>query len=254
MIPIARGVQSNRVAEKQIAYDSAPEATVRTQSRVVTSNSASHSDKTKIVYGIRRGDTLGQIAEWFNVRATDIRNWNNLPFGRKIRAGATLNIWVSKADALEYAKLNARSFAEKSVAAKKSTKQISQAQDDEVFLYIVRVGDTLEKIARWHGATVRQIQRWNNLGSSRIAPGNKLVIYPSVKKVGSQQEKLVAESKAKSRGTTAQFIYVVRKGDTISQIAQAHDVRESELRLWNSLKPRTKIYAGQELVIRKDAN
>ncbi len=245
-IPIARGGRSNRSAEEVFARTE-PASDAAKESRVVRSSASSRAERTKIAYKIKRGDTIGRIAEVFNVRATDIRNWNDLPFGRKIRAGATLNIWVGKGDVEEHAKM-------KSIAkdAKKSGKQ--ETQDEEAFFYIVRVGDTLDKIAQSHGVSARQVQRWNNLGSSRIMPGKKLVLYPRVQNVASQQEKLVAESKAKSRGKSERIIYVVRRGDTISQIAQAYDVRESELRAWNSLKRRSRIYAGQELVIRKDAN
>jgi membrane-bound lytic murein transglycosylase D len=254
MIPIARGGRSNRLAERLVARNQPEtETTVRSQSRVVRSMT-SRADRTKIVYKIKSGDTIGQIAEWFNVRATDIRNWNNLPFGRKIRAGAMLNVWVRKEDAAEFAKLNAMSHEAKDVAAKKSSSAVKESHEDEAFFYIVRAGDTLDKIAQGHGVSIRQIQRWNSLRSSRISSGQKLVLYPRVERVGTQQEKVVADQQAKSTGTSKKIIYIVRSGDTISEIAQAYDVRESELRAWNSLRRRSKIYAGQELVIRKEAN
>lgn len=253
-IPIARGGGSNRLAERLVAQNQPEtETTVRAQSRVVRSMT-SRADRTKITYKIKPGDTIGQIAEWFNVRATDIRNWNNLPFGRKIRAGATLNIWVRREEAAEFAKLNSMSHEAKDVAAKKSSRSVKESQEDEVFFYIVRAGDTLEKIAQGHNVNIRQIQRWNNLRSSRIAPGQKLVLYPQIQKVGTEQERAVAEQRAKSKRASKKFIYIVHSGDTISEIALAHDVRESDLRAWNSLRRRSKIYPGQELVIRKEAN
>lgn len=256
MIPIARGGRSDRPVER-LATRSRPETEtiVRTQARVLRSMT-SRADRTKIVYRIKAGDTIGQIAEWFNVRATDLRNWNNLPFGRKIRAGATLNIWVRKEDAEKFANSNSTSHAAKhnDLAVKKSGSTVNESQDDEAFFYTVRAGDTLEKIAQEHGVSIRQIQRWNNLRSSRISAGQKLALYPRVERVGTQQEKLAADQRAKSKGTSKRIIYIVRSGDTISEIAQAHDVRVSELRAWNSLRRRSKIYAGQELVIRKEAN
>ena len=254
MIPIARGGRTNRLAEPLITQTPPEtETTVRAQSRVIRSMT-SRVDRTRITYKIKAGDTIGQVAEWFRVRATDIRNWNNLPFGRKIRAGGTLSIWVRKQDVEEFAKLNTMSLAERSAVSKKSSNAKAAAQDDEAFFYGVKAGDTLDKIAQTHGVSVRQIQRWNNLRSSRIAPGKKLVLYPRVQGVENQQERVVAVQQAKSKGTTKKIIYIVRRGDTISQIAQAHDVRESELRAWNSLRRSSRIYAGQELVIRKDAN
>ena len=44
------------------------------------------------LYKIRRGDTLGQIAERFHVRTNDLRLWNGI-VGNRITAGKTLKIY-----------------------------------------------------------------------------------------------------------------------------------------------------------------
>lgn len=44
------------------------------------------------IYKIRRGDTLGQIAERFHVRTRDLRLWNGI-VGNRITAGKTLKIY-----------------------------------------------------------------------------------------------------------------------------------------------------------------
>ena len=50
---------------------------------------------TKRVYKVKRGDTLGQIAENFRTRASKIRRWNNMKYGSHlIRPGQKLVIWV----------------------------------------------------------------------------------------------------------------------------------------------------------------
>ena len=44
---------------------------------------------------VKRGDTLGQIAEIFGTRASKIRRWNNLKYGSHlIHPGQKLVIWV----------------------------------------------------------------------------------------------------------------------------------------------------------------
>src|SRR5207244_2846890 len=50
--------------------------------------------KEKVGYKIRKGDTLGKIADWFDVRLTDLRRWNEISYRTPIQAGAGLNIWV----------------------------------------------------------------------------------------------------------------------------------------------------------------
>ena len=257
MIPIAKtsGNYNARIASTLPSPDDKEQPAARTQSRVVRASTPVSGDRTKLTYKVKRGDTIGHIAEWYGVRATDIRNWNNLPFGRKIVVGRTLNLWVSKNEASALSRIGNMTFAQKTALVRKFEKRPTQESVADVSIpYLVKSGDSLDKIAQEHGVTVRQIQRWNNLRSSRITPGNKLVLYPSVRKVESAQAKTVADAKAKSQGKAKHIIYVVRKGDTISQIAQAHDVHESQLRAWNSLKRKNRIYAGQELIIRKDAN
>jgi len=49
----------------------------------------------KQIYRVKRGDTLGQIAENFGTRASQIRRWNNMKYGSHIiHAGQKLVIWV----------------------------------------------------------------------------------------------------------------------------------------------------------------
>ncbi len=50
---------------------------------------------TKRIYRVKKGDTLGQIAENFNTRASKIRRWNNMKYGSHIiHPGKKLVIWV----------------------------------------------------------------------------------------------------------------------------------------------------------------
>jgi membrane-bound lytic murein transglycosylase D len=50
---------------------------------------------TKRNYKVKRGDTLGQIAEDFGTRASKIRRWNNMKYGSQlIHPGQRLVIWV----------------------------------------------------------------------------------------------------------------------------------------------------------------
>ena len=52
---------------------------------------------TKRTYKVKRGDTLGQIAEDFGSRASKIRRWNNMKYGSQlIHPGQRLIIWVKE--------------------------------------------------------------------------------------------------------------------------------------------------------------
>jgi membrane-bound lytic murein transglycosylase D len=50
-----------------------------------------------VVYKVKRGDTLGHIAENYRTGAGKIRRWNNLKYGSyMIHPGQKLTIWVKE--------------------------------------------------------------------------------------------------------------------------------------------------------------
>ena len=61
-----------------------------------SSSSRGPDGQTKIIYTVRRGDTLGHIAENYNTLARNIRSWNGLKFGAFIYPGQKLVLWVKK--------------------------------------------------------------------------------------------------------------------------------------------------------------
>lgn len=50
----------------------------------------------KLVYTVRRNDTLGHIAENYGTRASRIRKWNGLNYGDLIHPGQKLVLWVKQ--------------------------------------------------------------------------------------------------------------------------------------------------------------
>ncbi|MCF7801941.1 MAG: LysM peptidoglycan-binding domain-containing protein [Candidatus Marinimicrobia bacterium] len=56
------------------------------------------SSYNKLVYVVKRGDTLGHIAERYHTRASSIRRWNGLSYGEYIYPGQRLTIYQKKSD------------------------------------------------------------------------------------------------------------------------------------------------------------
>ena len=50
----------------------------------------------KMTYKVRRGDTLGHIAEDYGTRASNIRKWNSLKYGQHIYPGQKLTLWMKR--------------------------------------------------------------------------------------------------------------------------------------------------------------
>jgi membrane-bound lytic murein transglycosylase D len=211
--------------------------------------------REKFLYKIKKGDTIGEIAEWFSVRAADLRNWNDISYRENIIAGKTLKLWLKKGAADRVAQANAMTAEQKSASIKQTRPAVAaDGADEGVAQYRVKKGDTLEDIAKAHGVTIKQIKLWNRLQTSRIVVGQDLAIHTEAadlpKAVVKPQHQV--QAKAKTRTATDQtIIHVVKRGDTLWEIARSYSVTEAQIRDWNKLKGRT-IKIGQELTIYKD--
>jgi membrane-bound lytic murein transglycosylase D len=215
------------------------------------SRRAPHTQKgmTRLVYTVKAGDTIGHIAEWYSCRAADIRNWNDIAYGRPIRAGQDLDIWVPDSAERSLRKVQGLTFAEKEGLFKKHSASREESPAENGGGYLVKSGDTLEQIAAKHGVSVEQLRLWNNLKSSRINKGQSLVVHK-----GAENVRLLAQGSPIPRKTGKNgnaVVYVVRRGDTLWDIARAHAVTPDELKEWNDLG-RNRIYAGQELRILRE--
>ena len=61
-----------------------------------TAASMPAGDYNKIIYTVKKGDTLGHIAERYRTRASRIRYWNGLRYGQHIYPGQKLTIYTPK--------------------------------------------------------------------------------------------------------------------------------------------------------------
>lgn len=153
-----------------------------TTSRRSSSSSASRpANSTKLTYKVKTGDTIGHIAEWYDIRAWNIRTWNGI--GNTIRVGQNITVYVPNSRRAHYEKINGLSFREK------ENIESRQKRGENIFLasatttdnngnvsYTVKRNDTLSEIAESFGVSTSQIRRLNNLNGSRIYVGQNLRI------------------------------------------------------------------------------
>ncbi|MBI4548756.1 MAG: LysM peptidoglycan-binding domain-containing protein [Ignavibacteriae bacterium] len=203
--------------------------------------------KAKLIYRIRKGDTLGQIAELYDVRVSDLRLWNEIPYGKSIRAGGTLSIWVQNDQIERYAKINELSEAEHSkVLASKSSTKHPLRSSPYWLTYTVQEGDNLAGIAKRYGVTPEDIRRWNGLRSNLIKTAQRLEIFIEENGTTSTPPKSIAKNT--STKEPKKTFYIVKKGDTLHEIASTFGVSISQLKAWNNLRS-NRLQIGQELVI-----
>ena len=130
-------------------------------------------------------------------------------------------------------------------------KKIKDGADGERITYKVKSGDTLGKIAGRYRCTVAQLKRWNNLSSSNIRIGQRLVVYRGGVSSGSSNVTSSSSSSSQSSASagTGASTYTVKSGDTLSGIATRHGVSIADLKAWNSLTSNN-IKIGQKLKVK----
>ena len=181
--------------------------------------SNANTGREKVVHNVRRGDTIGHIAESYRVSSRKIMSWNNIKSKQHIYPGQKLNIWVKNNN------------SSKSIAQKSSNK-------GKKVTYTVKRGDTIGHIADDYNTTVSNIRSWNNMKrSSYIKPGQKLSLW-----IGSN-------ANSSKTSNDLKIYYTVKRGDTLSKIAENHRVRMASIMKWNKLNKANTIFPGQKLAI-----
>lgn len=198
---------------------------------------------TPVLYTVKSRDNLVDVADLFDVRVSDIRNWNNLPYTSAVRVGRTLTIYVPTEKSNYYASIDSMTSVEK-------LGSISTSSGESWIEHRIRNGESLSTIAIKYGVSTSKLKEWNNLSSNRIYRGKKLMIY-----VGDPKNYVAKESSSgtSSRGTTTH--YRVKPGDALSKIAAKFGTSTEQLRRWNKMSS-NRILVGQNLIVhgRESAN
>ena len=157
-------------------------------------------------YTVKAGDTLYGISNQFGVSVTDLAELNGIK-GSNLSIGTVLKI-----------------------------PGLSGTNPNNMFMYTVKSGDTLYKIATKYNTTPQKIIDLNYLKSTNITPGQVLRIPETYTK----EEDMYMPSYTN---------YIVKKGDTIYSIAKASSITPDMLIKDNSLTDNT-LKIGQILKIR----
>ncbi len=153
----------------------------------------------KLYYTVKSGDNVGYIADWYDIRSSDLRYWNNIS-RNLIRSGQKLVIYKPKGKSATYRDINTMSFSKKQKSAGRSVSSgnsastsaaststasasiasASSTDKGEYITYRVKQGDSLWEIARkYPGVSENDITRLNHItNASKIKPGQLLKIKP----------------------------------------------------------------------------
>ncbi len=140
-------------------------------------------NKTKLFYTVKTGDNLGFIADWYNVKVSDIKYWNKMRSSR-INVGQKLAVYVPNKKVYRYRKINSLNFEQKNKFAFKGTasKGVNQSfkYDENYTYYKIKKGDNLWTIAqKFNGVSNTDIIKINNFSNQdvkRLRPGQVIKI------------------------------------------------------------------------------
>lgn len=125
-----------------------------------------------------------------------------------------------------------------------NTSKLDKMMASKWIRYRVRRGDTLSGIAQKHRTSVSTLRRINHLGRrSMIRIGQRLNVPTYPTRWGKRP---VYRSKVSTAG---KLVHRVKRGETLSEIAEKHGVGLSKVLRANRLSMRSRIRVGQKIVI-----
>lgn len=171
----------------------------------------SSSTENTIVYTVKRGDTLSEIALEFNTTVSSI---------------VSLNPWIKNPNLI----YPGQQFTIRT--------NLSSYENSQNTVYIVKYGDTLSHIALKYNTTVSNIVRLNNIKNPNlIFPGQKIIINATSSAISGGQN------------SCGKILYKIVYGDTLSQIALRYNTTVQEIAKLNHIQNPNLIYAGTTIRI-----
>jgi membrane-bound lytic murein transglycosylase D len=206
-----------------------------------TLTAAAVEPPAEVRHTVRRGETLTAIARDYGVEVGAIKDANEMR-GSVIQPGQSLLI-PSPAEG-STATLAALAAPREDITAQ-LPENVRPAAPRKPKVHVVKSGDTLWGVARKYGVTVPALAAENGLSSKAgLVKGARLEIPGAGSSSGSATRTAANDARETSRVT-----YKVKRGDTLSEIADRFDVTVKELMTWNRLRKSSSLQAGQRLVV-----
>ena len=230
-----------KLQDKKVLQNANNSIEPNAQKSFVTETSFVNKEITKY-HKVKKGQTLGEISEKYNVALSDLKKCNNLQ-KNNVSAGQRLKIITTQRVAVTVKKptklLITKTDTLASATATANSSKINNSVVANQKYYTVEKGDNLNVIANKYNVTIANLIEWNNLKNNQIALGSQLIIttdHPS------------DENQKKSNSN----IHLVGKGDNLKNIALKYKTTQVKLKTWNNLVNNA-LQIGQELIITEPA-
>jgi LysM repeat protein len=206
---------------------------------------------------VQAGENLYRIALRYDLTVSELAAANGITDPTRIYAGQILMIPGEQPAATQDAPADTEPANSESATTDTATDETPAASVTTTAYHIVRIGETLNAIARQYGMTWQDIAALNNiLDPNQIFAGQRLVITttadnttPDLTAVAGptivEADPLDATNTPSAQSTT----YTVQQGDRLASIAEQFNLDWTTIARANGITNPNTIFAGQELTI-----
>jgi peptidoglycan lytic transglycosylase D len=174
---------------------------------------------------VKEGDSLTSIAALYHTSVSSIASVNSFDPDNTLSLGQKIIIPMARENSISIY----------------PTKETYTRMVGEKRYYSVRKGDTLSSISNQYRVSVDQLRAWNHLGSHHtLHVGDSLVV---------SFEPEYASSSSSTQTTGKKVVYRVKRGDTLTQIANNYNTDVQSIIRWNHLTEGSIINPGDRITI-----
>ncbi len=128
------------------------------------------------------------------------------------------------------------------------------AGDDGLEPYVVKAGETVERIARAHGTSERELREKNRIAADEVLAAGTVLLVPRSGRLSEPDpttayEVVVVPSRSFHYSDRRRVFYRVVSGDTAAGVAAAFRVSPQELADWNTLDVQARLEPGMSLQV-----
>jgi LysM repeat protein len=273
-VSVAALKKANRLKSNNIMLGQKLTIPKKGKTKAAPKKKAKHASTLR-THTIEKGDTLFKIARDNHITIDALKQHNHISSDRALKLGQVLTLPepAPKEDN------PTRTLAQADTTSQEKPLTIASVLESTGTTHTIKKGDTLYKIAKANGTTIKALKEANEISSTkRLKLGQVLVIpgataaqkQPTVlasadttpKKSNKSEEKKGATLASAKEGTKStkktavasakkptEVQHTVKKGDTLYKIAKANNTTIKALKKANKIKSTRSLKLGQILVI-----
>ncbi|MBP1639484.1 MAG: hypothetical protein H6Q17_1067 [Bacteroidetes bacterium] len=215
------------IPEKKKLYKFDP---VQVKSFSEFDNSIQYASTSKI-HKVKKGESLYTIAKEYNVSENQLKEWNKLS-GSKLKPGQKLSIKSDKDSAIK----NDNNNENKTTQNNRNSKT-----------HVVKKGESFYSIAQKYRISEEELIKANSKNDGKLKPGDKLRIITGYSALANKNDKDQSE-KIVTKTELSRQTHKIKKGETLSEIAEKYHTTTTQLKRWNKLSG-DKLKPGASLTV-----